>query len=193
MWGSVQICFDVKMLKEHYNNVFISEVSTAKNWVDTGICRRYNITLERTKTMEMTLNMGAFEALNTNEMYAVDGGIKISGCSLGGLTSGTLAGAAVGGTIGGPVGLVVGALVCAGVTYLYDHLSDESAMFDEYKPYNLKDIYLCYNGICASDDLFGFIYKDDNKYYYVEYGGGRFFPFRHINYFGCLQYFRKVL
>lgn len=72
--------------------------------------------------MEMTLNMGAFEALNTNEMYAVDGGIKIFGCSLGGLTSGTLAGAAVGGTIGGPVGLVVGALVCAGVTYLYDHV-----------------------------------------------------------------------
>lgn len=58
------------------------------------------------------------------------------------------------------------------IVNLYDHLSDESAMFDEYKPYNLKDIYLCYNGICASDDLFGYIYKDDNKYYYVEHRYG---------------------
>lgn len=57
------------------------------------------------------------------------------------------------------------------IVNLYDHLSDESAMFDEYKLYNLKDIHLCYNGICASDDLFGFIYKDDNKYYYVEHCG----------------------
>lgn len=73
-------------------------------------------------TETMKLNMGAFEVLECNELMAVDGGLKIFGCSIGGLTSGTLAGAAVGSVIGGPVGLVAGALVCAGVTWLYDNV-----------------------------------------------------------------------
>lgn len=62
----------------------------------------------------------SFCELNLNELYYVDGGFEIFGCSLGGLASGALSGAAVGSLIGGPVGFVVGTLVCAGVTYLYD-------------------------------------------------------------------------
>ena len=72
--------------------------------------------------MEMSLNMGTFEVLDHYEMMEIDGGLQVFGCSVGGLASGTLAGAAVGATIGGPIGLGVGALVCAGVTYLYDHV-----------------------------------------------------------------------
>lgn len=72
--------------------------------------------------MEKALDMDFFEALNDCEMMEIDGGLQIFGCSPGGLVSGTLAGAAVGSTIGGPVGFIVGALVCAGVTYLYDHV-----------------------------------------------------------------------
>lgn len=61
-----------------------------------------------------------FYELSEEEMLNIDGGLKIFGCSIGGLASGALAGAAAGGLIGGPVGFVAGTLVCAGVTYLYD-------------------------------------------------------------------------
>lgn len=71
--------------------------------------------------MEMVLNNG-FCDMTDDELTSIDGGLKIFGCSIGGLTSGTLAGAAVGGTIGGVPGFIVGAIVCAGVTYLYDHI-----------------------------------------------------------------------
>lgn len=69
--------------------------------------------------MEMTLNKALCE-MSQDEIFLLDGGLKIFGCSIGGLASGTLAGAAVGGTIGGIPGFIVGAVVCAGVTYLYD-------------------------------------------------------------------------
>lgn len=61
-----------------------------------------------------------FVQLSDEELQNIDGGLKIFGCSIGGLASGTLSGAAAGAVIGGPVGFVAGALVCAGVTYLYD-------------------------------------------------------------------------
>lgn len=69
--------------------------------------------------MEMVLSNGFCE-MSAEETFLLDGGLKIFGCSIGGLASGTLAGAAVGATVGGVPGLVVGALVCAGVTYIYD-------------------------------------------------------------------------
>ena len=56
--------------------------------------------------MEMTLNMGAFEALDQQELFAVDGGWTAEQWIVGACT---VVGAAVGFAIGGPIGAAVGA------------------------------------------------------------------------------------
>lgn len=65
--------------------------------------------------MEMTLNMGAFQALDQQELFAVDGGVSDFakgvvniGCSI----IGSVAGMAVGAVAGVLVGGVYGAAVC---------------------------------------------------------------------------------
>lgn len=76
--------------------------------------------------MEATLNMGAFQAMDQQELFAVDGGVSEfakdvvnTGCGIIGGVAGMLVGAAVGVFVGGPygaavcgvVGLVVGAYI----------------------------------------------------------------------------------
>ena len=73
--------------------------------------------------MDMTLNNGFCE-MSQDEIFWLDGGVKIFGASLGGIACGALSGAAVGSTIGGPIGFGVGALVGCGVTYLYDSFQE---------------------------------------------------------------------
>ena len=62
--------------------------------------------------MEMTLKMGAFEALDENEMLAVDGGISWNdvGLALCG-TAGAIIGGAIAPGIGSIVGTAVGVII----------------------------------------------------------------------------------
>jgi len=85
--------------------------------------------------MELALNLGAFEALDNNDLLAVDGGaskfavaVVNIGCGvIGGAIGagvGALAGAAVGGFWGGAVGGVVGLVGGAvGGYYLADSIT----------------------------------------------------------------------